>query len=344
MAKDDPRAPGPHKAGLRRGRGWAPAPAGFVAPAAALNYESLPHRRGLSAVIARARNGLLNAANDALAELRDEIDRIDLDMHRLLMRRGEIIDRLIAVKRAQGAGSAFRPDREAQMMRAVVERHRGLLPVDAVEGVWRVIVSTFTYVQANYSVHADDSGGDAQIRDSARFHFGFTVPYIPHHGAGAVIDAVAASQGDLGVLRASGSLGDGAWWMRLVGENAPKIIARLPFVERPNHPAGLPVFVVARLAPDAMAHGVTLYAVGLARWTHALPAAFQALQGEILASAPHPEGLALLVAAAGGAGAADFAKAMADAGIEGARVDVIGSHAMRFELTRARSGVYSPGS
>ena len=139
---------------------------------------------------------------DMLAELRSEIDRIDLEMHKLLMARGEIIDRLITAKRAQGGGCAFRPDREAQMMRALVERHSGLLPVDAVEGVWRVIVSTFTYVQMNYAVHADDSGGDAQIRDSARFHFGFTVPYVPHHGAAAVIDAVSASKGDLGMLRA----------------------------------------------------------------------------------------------------------------------------------------------
>ncbi len=286
---------------------------------------------------------LLKPAADTLAELRGEIDRIDRDMHRLLIQRGEIIDRLIAAKRAQGGGCAFRPDREAQMMRALVERHEGTLPLDAVEGVWRVIVSTFTYVQANYSVHADDSGGDAQIRDSARFHFGFTVPYVAHHGAGAVIEAVAASTGDLGILRATGGLADGAWWMRLVAEDAPKIIARLPFVERPNHPAGLPVFVVARLAPDAMAQGVTLYAVGLARWTHALPAAFQTLKGEILASAPHPEGLALLVAAAGDASAQSFAKAMAGAGVEGARVDVIGSHAMRFQLNDARSGVFAPG-
>ena len=279
---------------------------------------------------------------DSLADLRAEIDRIDLDMHRLLIERGEIIDRLISVKRAQGGGSAFRPDREAKMMRALVERHRGLLPLDAVEGVWRVIVSTFTYVQSPYCVHADDSGGDAQMRDSARFHFGFTVPYVAHHGANAVIEAVAASAGDLGVLRASGGVADGAWWMRMVGEGAPKIIARLPFVERPNHPAGLPVFVVARLAPDAMAHGVTLYAVGLARWAHALPGAFSTLNGEILASAPHPEGLALLVAAAGDADAKAFGRAMADAGIEGARVDVIGSHAMRYELNEARGGVFAP--
>ena len=37
----------------------------------------------------------------ALADLRKEIDRIDEAMHRLLMERGEIIDRLIAAKKTQ---------------------------------------------------------------------------------------------------------------------------------------------------------------------------------------------------------------------------------------------------
>ena len=36
-----------------------------------------------------------------LADLRKEIDRIDEAMHGLLMERGEIIDRLIAVKKSQ---------------------------------------------------------------------------------------------------------------------------------------------------------------------------------------------------------------------------------------------------
>lgn len=286
----------------------------------------------------------LTPAADQLAELRGEIDRIDLEMHKLLMARGEIIDRLIAVKRAQGGGCAFRPDREAQMMRALVERHRGLLPVDAVEGVWRVIVSTFTYVQANYSVHADDSGGDAQMRDSARFHFGFTVPYVPHHGAGAVIEAVAASSGDLGMLRAAGALADGAWWVRLVGEAAPKIIARLPFVERPDHPAGLPVFIVARPAADAASRDIMLYAIGLPRWSHAIPAVVSALEGEILASAPQAGGLSLLVAAPGRIEAARFAQELASAGADGAAVEPIGSHASRYELNEARSGVFAPRS
>src|SRR5664279_1157462 len=90
-----------------------------------------------------------NAALESLAELREEIDRIDGEMHRLLMDRGEIIDRLIAVKARQGGGSAFRPGREADMMRVIAERHHGRLPLETVESIWRVIIATFTYVQSN---------------------------------------------------------------------------------------------------------------------------------------------------------------------------------------------------
>ncbi|MGA8170335.1 MAG: chorismate mutase [Methylocystis sp.] len=279
---------------------------------------------------------------DALGELRGEIDRIDVAMHRLLMQRGEIIDRLIEVKRAQGGGCAFRPDREARMMRALVERHHGLLPLDAVEGIWRVIVSTFTFVQAPYAVHADDSGGDAQMRDSARFHFGFTVPYVPHHGALAVVDAVSASTGDLGVLRSLGGSGDGAWWLRLVGENAPKIIARLPFVERPDHPAGLPVFVIAKPAADFFAQDIALYAVTLPRWAHGVPAAVATVEGEILASAPKSGGHALLVAAPVASGGEALLRELRACGVEGPIVETIGGHATRFEMNEARAGVFAP--
>ncbi len=112
-----------------------------------------------------------------LAELRQEIDRIDEAMHGLLIERGEIIESLIAVKRTQESGAAFRPAREAAMMRRLVERHRGLLPLDTVESIWRVIISTFTFVQANYAVHADMSAGDAL---DARFR---ALPFRLHRAA-----------------------------------------------------------------------------------------------------------------------------------------------------------------
>src|SRR5437764_14991016 len=133
------------------------------------------------------------ANSPTLADLRREIDRIDETMHRLLMERGDIIDRLIATKGTQESGSAFRPAREADMMRRLVQRHKGILPLDTAESIWRVIIATFTHVQAPFAVHADVSAGEPAMRDSARFHFGFTVPFLAHMGAGGVAAAVAAS-------------------------------------------------------------------------------------------------------------------------------------------------------
>src|SRR5512140_1355282 len=216
---------------------------------------------------------LINAAmvkapqTPALADLRKEIDRIDEAMHQLLMERGEIIDRLIAVKRTQDTGtSAFRPAREAEMMRRLVKRHKGILPLDTAESIWRIIISTFTYVQAPFSVHADLSAGDALMRDSARFHFGFTVPFVPHMGAAGVVAAVSASKGDLGLVPAVPVAGAGAWWSALEFDAAPKIIARLPFVERADHPAALPVFVVSRVAGDAMATEAEVWSIRVSGW------------------------------------------------------------------------------
>ena len=202
----------------------------------------------------------------ALADLRREIDRIDEAMHELLLERGEIIDTLIAVKNTQEVGSAFRPAREADMMRSLVKRHRGNLPLDTAESIWRVIISTFTFVQSPFAVHADLSAGDAMMRDSARFHFGFTVPFVPHVGASSVVAAVSESKGDLGLVPAFATAGTGPWWAALEFDAAPKIIARLPFVERPNHPAAMPVFVVSRVAADAMVTETEVWSVRVSGW------------------------------------------------------------------------------
>ncbi|MFM9974317.1 MAG: chorismate mutase [Beijerinckiaceae bacterium] len=204
--------------------------------------------------------------NPSLADIRAEIDRLDACMHGLLMERGEVIETLIRVKKTGDSGSAFRPAREADVLRRLVERHKGLLPLDTVESIWRVIISTFTYVQAPHSVHADITGDAAAIRDTARFHFGFTVPFITHDSAAEVIRAVDQSKGDLGIFRLDQSTEAGPWWSMLEGPHSPKIIARLPFVDRPDHPAGLPVYVVSKPLAEAAVREVIVASITVERW------------------------------------------------------------------------------
>ena len=220
------------------------------------------------------------------------------------MERGRVIDQLIEIKTRQGGGSAFRPAREASMMRALVERHRGILPLDTVEGIWRVIISTFTYVQAPYSVHVDVSGGDAAMRDSARFHFGFTTPCVAaFRSRRGYPGGRRSSVGDLGMFAVDGGPGAGAWWTKLAPPEAPKIIARLPFVERADHPAGMPVFVISKPLVDGAARDVVLESVTLDRWRPDIPHALRNIGAEAIGSAANGMGLALLVARPGEAGA-----------------------------------------
>ncbi|MFL5203825.1 MAG: chorismate mutase [Microvirga sp.] len=270
----------------------------------------------------------------SLADLRQEIDRIDEAMHRLLMERGTIIDRLIASKKASQAGlsSAFRPGREASMMKALAERHQGLLPLDTVEGIWRVIIGTFTYVQSSYSVHADVSAGDAPMRDTARFHFGFTVPYITHPSAAAVIEAVASSRGDLGIFRLDQGATSGAWWRTLADKRRPKIIARLPFIERPDHPAGTPVFVISKPLTDAAVRDVVLYAAQFERWHKGANEALIQLGGEVVASAADTNGLSELIAVPGTVEPTQLRQTLTKAGASLAQLVEIGSHAERFRV------------
>lgn len=270
-------------------------------------------------------------ATPSLADLRREIDRIDADMHALLIERGEIIDRLIAVKKTEETGSAFRPAREAEMMRRLVQRHHGSLPLDTAESIWRVIISTFTYVQAPFSVHADLSAGDALMRDSARFHFGFTVPFVPHMGAASVVEAVTASKGDLGLVPAFAIARSGPWWTALEFDSAPKIIARLPFVERADHPAAMPVFVISRAAADAMVVETETWSLRVSGWSaNAVPALAEI--ADVIAVPDRAfDGAALLVSVPHG-GVDAVAAALVKSGASIRSSALVGSHVTRYTV------------
>jgi chorismate mutase len=197
-----------------------------------------------------------------LSELREKIDAIDAEMHRLLIERGSVIDSLIRTKATRRPGAAFRPGREADMMRRMVRRHAGALPLATVEHIWREIITTFTRMQAPFDVAIDGTADPARMRDLARFYFGFSVDLVTCDGPAAVI-AHVASGNDLGLIARDQPAASGAWWRGLAGAGAPRIMALLPFIGAMKRPADLPAFVISpRLAdptpPDiAITAGVT---------------------------------------------------------------------------------------
>ena len=193
----------------------------------------------------------------SLAKLRDKIDAIDAEMHRLLIDRGKVIDSLIKTKGTGRSGTAFRPEREADMMRRLVERHKGELPLATVEHIWREIITTFTRMQAPFDVAVDVSVEPERMRDLARFVFGFSVKLKLVSDATTVVASVAKAN-DLGLIARAAR---GAWWRGLVGPRAPKIMALLPFIATKGRPADLPAFVVSPPLADPTPFDINAFAI-----------------------------------------------------------------------------------
>jgi len=195
----------------------------------------------------------------ALSELRAEIDRIDAEMHRLLMARGAVIDSLIRIKGTSRPGAAFRPGREADMMRRLVDRHDGALPLATVEHIWREIITTFTRMQAPFDVAIDIAVAPDRMRDLARFYFSFSVALTPIDGAVGVIAHVAETS-DIGLIAIDQPASTGAWWRGLTAAAAPRITGVLPFIQAASRPANLPAFIISPRLADPTVPEVTLYA------------------------------------------------------------------------------------
>ena len=127
------------------------------------------------------------------------------------------------------------------MMRRLVERHEGALPLATVEHIWREIITTFTRMQAPFDVAIDISVEPERMRDLARFVFGFSVELVPVAGPGRSsprLPKPTTSASSRAPPRA-------AVVARFDREGAPRIMALLPFIDVPDRPADLPAFVIS---------------------------------------------------------------------------------------------------
>jgi hypothetical protein len=110
------------------------------------------------------------------------------------------------------------------------------------------------------------------------------------------------------------------------------VIARLPFIERPDHPAGTPVFVISKPLSDAAVRDVVLYAAGFERWRDGAARALEAEGAEVIASAGDARGLSALVAVPGALDEGALRAAIAGAGASLQSLVEVGSHAARFRI------------
>ena len=186
-----------------------------------------------------------------LAALRARLDDIDDTIHDLLMDRARVVE---GVARS-GKAAAFRPGREASILRRLLGRHTGKLPARTLVRMWREMLAGTTGMQTPVTIAVFDPTPDGAAAAIAREHFGFLTPSVTHPTIAATLDAVRGGAVTAAVLPFPL---DATTW-RALAEAEPRlyVIARLPFwADRPRDVPDADALVIATTAPDASGDSV----------------------------------------------------------------------------------------
>jgi chorismate mutase / prephenate dehydratase len=256
-------------------------------------------------------------------KLRDRIEEIDARIHDALTERASAETNLVSAYAATGETlPLFCPERDADLMRQMVERHSGELPLATIEHIWRDIICACTKLGADTAVHLDGSAELIEMLDLARFYFGFSVELIPGSDASDVVGVVADSEGDLGIV----ALADRAelpWW-RGLSETGARVRARLPFVVLEERPADLPALVLAKADSLVDAADIAVYD---ARWSDSLPGKLMDQGIEVLTFFRSASGVDALLAISGDLSEEDVKTACAAAGAKPDVLRCVGGYA-----------------
>ena len=189
------------------------------------------------------------AVEKSLDKLRSEIDRLDDELHDLLMKRAEVVERIGALKE-DAQQVLLRPGREADIVRRIVARHGGRFPKQTVIRIWRELISGMCSIQGQVTAAVYMPERGAGYLELARDHYGAYTPMTVLRSAGQVVRAVAEGSATVGILPMPDREDAEPWWISLMGDSPdlPRIVTRLPFggpgVGRGD---GLEALVVARL-------------------------------------------------------------------------------------------------
>ncbi len=148
----------------------------------------------------KADPSVAEGVND-LSSFREQIDRIDEQIHELLNQRARLAQQVGVTKQAQGLHTAdfYRPEREAQVLRKAIERNQGPLRNEEIVRLFREIMSACLAQEEPLKIGF--LGPEGTFSQQAVYkHFGHSVRALPLPAISEVFEEVQAGHADFGVV------------------------------------------------------------------------------------------------------------------------------------------------
>ena len=199
MAERNSRARAKSAAGNNRPKAAAAVP--DTKPARATQAASVPRRKPAAVeASARSRGDFARQAAPDLAAVRVQIDGIDREIQALIAERALWAHQVGKAKgKLAAAIDYYRPEREAQVLRRVVDRNDGPLSDEVLVRLFREIMSACLAQQEPLKIgYLGPEGTFSQ--QAVHKHFGHSAKGLPLVSIEEVFDEVAAGSADFGVV------------------------------------------------------------------------------------------------------------------------------------------------
>ncbi len=137
---------------------------------------------------------------NGLDEVRKEIDQLDEQIQSLISERAQLANR---VRESKGSSNSavdyYRPEREAQVLRAVIDRNKGPLSDAEMLRLFREIMSACLAQQEPLKIAFLGPEGTF-TQQAVHKHFGQSVHALSHPAIDVVFEQVQAGEADFGVV------------------------------------------------------------------------------------------------------------------------------------------------
>lgn len=143
-----------------------------------------------------------------LAEIRQQIDGIDVEIQKLLNERAQAAVAVAAIKLAGANGDSidlYRPERDAKILKEVVSRNTGPMDVKSVQRIFKEIISASLSLEAPMRIAYLGPEG-TYTHTAVDRHFGHAVETVPEADIAEIFQSVEAGRARFGVVPVENSI------------------------------------------------------------------------------------------------------------------------------------------
>jgi chorismate mutase len=181
-----------------------------------------------------------NQQNKTLALFREQIDEIDLKILNLLKDRMAVIKNVGDLKKSYNEKFYIRSNREADMIKNLVNLAENKFPKSAIINIWRKIITTANINEQELRIAIHNPKNISDYTYLIREYYNNDVPIINYDSANSVVSDLENNNAQIGIFALPNSNDESDkkedtkenWWISLANNRIGlKIFAKIPFVE-----------------------------------------------------------------------------------------------------------------